>query len=146
MKHFLLILTFLILCFPVFSQSARERTRIAEEIRSVLLKQVSAWNRGDIQGFMRGYYNSEKLVFISGDNITRGWSPTLERYKRNYDSRGKMGVLSFSDLEFTFLSRKAAVVIGSWSLERANDRPHGKFSLVFRRFKKGWRIILDHTS
>ncbi|MEW6361199.1 MAG: YybH family protein [Pyrinomonadaceae bacterium] len=146
MKHFLLILTFLILCFPVFSQSARERTRIAEEIRSVLLKQVSAWNRGDIQGFMRGYYNSEKLVFISGDNITRGWSPTLERYKRNYDSREKMGVLSFSDLEFTFLSRKAAVVIGSWSLERANDRPHGKFSLVFRRFKKGWRIILDHTS
>ncbi|MCV5961012.1 hypothetical protein OFO30_37075, partial [Escherichia coli] len=83
-----------------------------EEIRSVLLKQVSAWNRGDIQGFMRGYYNSEKLVFISGDNITRGWSPTLERYKRNYDSREKMGVLSFSDLEFTFLSRKAAVVIG----------------------------------
>lgn len=146
MKHFLLILTFLILCFPVFSQSAREKTRIAEEIRSVLLKQVSAWNRGDIQGFMRGYYNSEKLVFISGDNITRGWSPTLERYKRNYDSREKMGVLSFSDLEFTFLSRKAAVVIGSWSLERANDRPHGKFSLVFRRFKKGWRIILDHTS
>lgn len=134
------------MCFPVFSQSARERTRIAEEIRSVLLKQVSAWNRGDIQGFMRGYYNSEKLVFISGDNITRGWSPTLERYKRNYDSREKMGVLSFSDLEFTFLSRKAAVVIGSWSLERANDRPHGKFSLVFRRFKKGWRIILDHTS
>ena len=108
--------------------------------------QVAAWNRGDIDGFMRGYWNSDDLIFVSGDNVTRGWRPTLERYKRSYDSRAKMGTLAFSDLEIKVLSRDAAVVLGSWALARDKDNPHGKFTLTFRRFREGWRIIIDHTS
>ena len=116
------------------------------EIEKVMNDQVAAWNQGDIDGFMRGYWNSEKLVFVSGDNITRGWRPTLDRYKRTYDSRAKMGVLTFSGLEITPLSKDSAVVLGSWSLAREKDNPHGKFTLIFRRFRMGWRIVIDHTS
>ena len=107
--------------------------------------QAAAWNRGDLEAFMQGYWNSEKLVFV-GSDVTRGWQPTLDRYKRTYGTREKMGTLTFSDLEITILSKDAAVVLGSWSLARATDNPHGKFTLVFRKFKEGWRIVLDHTS
>lgn len=117
-----------------------------QQIRKVMTDQAQAWNRGDIDGFMRGYWNSDKLIFVSGDNLTRGWQPTLDRYKKSYDTRAKMGTLTFSGLEINVLSKDAAVVLGSWSLARDGDNPHGKFTLTFRRFPEGWRIIIDHTS
>jgi ketosteroid isomerase-like protein len=126
----------------IFAQS--DKSKIA--IRKVMDDQAEAWNRGDIEGFMAGYWKSDKLTFISGTDVTRGWQPTLDRYKKSYDSRAKMGVLTFSDLEFTILSKDAAVVLGSWALKREKDDPHGKFTLTFRKFKEGWRIVMDHTS
>jgi len=108
--------------------------------------QAIAWNHGDIDAFMVGYWRSDKLAFVSGENVTRGWQSTLDRYKRTYDSRAKMGTLTFSDLEITVLSKDSAVVLGSWALQREGDKPHGKFTLIFRKFKEGWRIVMDHTS
>jgi ketosteroid isomerase-like protein len=132
---------------PAMAQTAAQRRQIESDIRRVMNDQLAAWNRGDIDGFMRGYWNSEDLVFVSGANVTRGWQPTLERYKKSYDSRSKMGTLTFSDLEINVLSRDAAVVLGSWALARDKDNPHGKFTLTFRRFPRvGLRIIIDHTS
>jgi ketosteroid isomerase-like protein len=115
-------------------------------IRKVMETQAAAWNRGDIDGFMDGYWRSEKLTFVSGTNVTRGWQQTLDRYKKSYDTRAKMGTLTFGDLEITVLSKDAAVVLGSWSLAREKDNPHGKFTLIFRKFKQGWRVVMDHTS
>lgn len=136
----------LALSTSVAAQSDKQRSAAVREITAVLNTQTDAWNRGDIDGFMRGYWNSEKLVFASGDNVTHGWQTTLDRYKRNYDSREKMGTLKFSDLEFNVISKDAAVVLGSWSLTRTSDNPKGKFTLIFRKFKDGWRIVHDHTS
>ena len=133
--------------FAIFASTAFAQTDKASiAIRKVMDNQSAAWNRGDIDAFMVGYWNSEKLVFISGDKVTRGWQPTLDNYKKNYDSRAKMGVLKFSGLEFSILSKDAVIVLGSWSLARDNDNPHGKFTLTFRKFKEGWRIVMDHTS
>jgi ketosteroid isomerase-like protein len=115
-------------------------------IRAVLDAQRDAWNRGDLEGYMDGYDRSPQTEFVSGDTITRGWQTVLDRYKKNYNSREKMGVLTFSDLEITILSKDAALVLGRWRLKRANDEPHGTFSLVFRKTKAGWRIVHDHTS
>jgi ketosteroid isomerase-like protein len=140
------IILFLAITFIGAVAVAAQNEKAATDIRKVMDDQATAWNRGDIDGFMRGYWNSDKLVFVSGANVTRGWQPTVDRYKRTYDSRAKMGTLTFSDLEITVLSNDAAVVLGSWSLARENDNPHGKFTLTFRRFKEGWRIIMDHTS
>jgi len=128
------------------AQSAAQRSRIGEDIRRVMDDQTRAWNRGDIDGFMDGYWRSEKLIFVSGDNVTRGWRPTLDRYKKSYDTRAKMGVLTFSDLEVDVLSKDAAIVLGSWKLKREKDEPKGKFTLTWRRFPAGWRIVIDHTS
>lgn len=124
--------------------------KIENEITKVLHVQTAAWNRGDIEGFMQGYWNSPQMTFVSGDNVARGWQAALDRYKKSYDSKAKMGVLTFSELEFTILSKDAAVVLGNWSLERTvdgkQDNPHGKFTLIFRKFKNGWKVVHDHTS
>ncbi len=128
----------------IFAQSKDEK--IKSDVRKVMNEQVTAWNKGDIDGFMKGYWNSPQMTFVSGDNVTKGWQPTLERYKKSYDSRAKMGVLSFTDLEITVTSKDSAVVLGRFTLVRENDKPTGLFTLNFRKFKDGWKIILDHTS
>ena len=115
-------------------------------IRAVLDSQRDAWNRGDIEGYMDGYDRSPDTVFVSGDRINRGWQMVLDRYKKSYDSREKMGQLTFSDVEITMLSKDAAAVLGRWRLKRANDEPHGTFTLLFRKTKSGWKIVHDHTS
>jgi ketosteroid isomerase-like protein len=116
------------------------------QIRSVLRAQQDAWNRGDIDGFMNGYARSASTVFVAQDTIRRGWETVRERYKEKYSDRAKMGALTFSDLEITLFSTDAAVVLGRWSLKRANDQPHGRFTLIFKRLPEGWRIVHDHTS
>ena len=116
------------------------------QIRSVLLVQQDAWNRGDIDGFMNGYARSPWTVFISEDEVRRGWETVRARYRKKYSDRAKMGTLSFSEIEITLLSPDVAVVLGRWNLKRSNDQPHGRFSLIFQRLSEGWRIILDHTS
>ena len=116
------------------------------EIRAVMAAQVVAWNRGDIDGFMNGYARAATTEFVSGDKLTRGWQTVRDRYKKKYDSREKMGTLTFSELKITPLSRDAAFVIGRWKLVRKNDKPHGRFTLLFRRTEAGWRIVHDHTS
>jgi ketosteroid isomerase-like protein len=146
MKIFTLFLMSMALTLNIAGQSESEKTRISGEIRKVMDDQAVAWNRGDIDGFMTGYWKSDKLVFVSTGKVTRGWQPTLDNYKKGYDTRAKMGVLKFSDLEFFVVSKDAAIVLGSWELTRETDKPHGKFTLTFRKFKEGWRIVMDHTS
>jgi ketosteroid isomerase-like protein len=121
-------------------------TKSIAAIRSVIETQRDAWNKGNIEGYMDGYDRSDNTVFVSGDTVTHGWQTVLERYKKGYDTREKMGQLTFSDLEFTILSKDSAVVVGRWLLKRANDEPHGRFTLIFKKTKQGWRIIHDHTS
>ena len=128
----------------VFAQSKDEKTKAA--IKKVMDDQTAAWNRGDIEGFMQGYWNSPEMMFVSGDNMTKGWQPTLDRYKKSYDSREKMGVLTFSELQITLTGKDSAVVFGRFTLVREKDKPTGLFTLNFRKFKDGWKIILDHTS
>src|ERR1700724_839464 len=118
----------------------------AAEIKAVLHAQQEAWNRGDIDAFMEGYRRSDETVFVSGDEVTRGWQKVLDRYKKKYSDRAKMGALTFSNLEITPLGNDAAVALGAWKLKRASDEPRGRFTLIFRRFSEGWRIVHDHTS
>jgi uncharacterized protein (TIGR02246 family) len=116
------------------------------EIQSVLSAQQDAWNRGDIDAFMNGYAQSASTVFVAEDEVRRGWETVRDRYRIRYSDRAKMGTLSFSDIEVTMLSPDAAVVLGLWRLKRANDEPHGRFTLIFKRLPEGWRIVHDHTS
>jgi beta-aspartyl-peptidase (threonine type) len=146
MKNAAVLILFFAVVAIAHAQSPSHRQKAESDILAVMDAQAAAWNRGDVEGFMLGYWNSPDLVFVSGANVTRGWQPTLDRYRKNYDSNEKMGALKFSDVEITVLSKDSAMVLGSWSLARASDNPHGKFTLIFRKFKNGWRIVHDHTS
>ena len=128
------------------SAQSNHNAKTEAAIRAVLDAQAAAWNRGDLEGYMDGYDRSLKTEFVGGDTITRGWQTVLDRYRRNYNSREKMGVLTFSELEISILSKDAALVLGRWHLQRANDEPHGTFTLLFRKTKAGWRIVHDHSS
>jgi ketosteroid isomerase-like protein len=130
----------------VVSAAPMQTKNATAQIRSVLRTQQDAWNRGDIDTFMNGYARSASTVFVSEDTIRRGWETVRARYREKYSDRAKMGTLTFSDLEITPLSTDAAVVLGRWSLKRANDQPHGRFTLIFKRLPEGWRIVHDHTS
>jgi ketosteroid isomerase-like protein len=137
---------FCILMATIVCAAPTQTQNATAQIRSVLFAQQQAWNRGDIDAFMNGYARSASTVFVSEDTIRRGWETVRERYRRKYSDRAKMGTLAFSDLEITLLSPEAAVVLGRWRLERAKDRPHGRFTLIFKRLLEGWRIVHDHTS
>ena len=115
-------------------------------IRTILDAQQQAWNRGDIDAFLTGYWHSPDLTFSGSDGISRGWDAVLARYKKNYPNRSAMGTLDFANLEFRFLGSDAALVLGHWHLKREKDELGGVFSLVWRRFPEGWRIVHDHTS
>lgn len=129
-----------------FSSQVKRETSIPAAVQAVLEAQRDAWNHGNIEGFMDGYARSETTVFVSDDTVTRGWQTVLDRYRKRYASREQMGTLTYSDLEITVLSNDAALVLGRWHLRRANDEPHGRFTLLLRRTKEGWKIVHDHTS
>jgi ketosteroid isomerase-like protein len=136
------------LAAPVFAQ--KNSPSAESEIRAMLDAQVTDWNRGDIEGFMAGYWKSDKTTFLGSGNVARGWQALLERYKRGYPDKKAMGTLSFSELEINLLGRDSAFIIGHWQLEREKDgkpdRPGGVFTLIVRKFPEGWRIVSDHTS
>ena len=131
-------------CVRMGSGEGQQETIAA--VRAVLDAQVEAWNRGDVEGYMEGYERAETTTFVSGDAVTRGWQTVLERYKKSYDTREKMGALEFSELDIKPLSPFYAQATGRWKLTRAADTPRGRFTLIFRRTDRGWRITHDHTS
>ena len=138
-----------IVSLNIYGKQSKTNSRDAKAIaaiRAVLDAQVAAWNRGDIEGFMDGYWRSPETVFVSGDTVTHGWQTVLDRYKKGYSTREKMGMLVFSDLEIKLISKDAAIATGRWQLTRAGDTPHGRFTLIFRKTSQGWRIVHDHTS
>lgn len=146
MRSLKLALATLLAMAPSFAQSKLEDR---EAIEKLLFDQQQAWNRGDLEGFMAGYWKSPELAFRSGGTVTRGWQETLDRYRRAYQAEGRsMGRLSFTDVEPDLLGPDRAMVTGRWELSQlpAGATPHGLFTLILARFPEGWRIVRDHTS
>jgi ketosteroid isomerase-like protein len=130
------------------AQSKSSDSAAKSAIEHVLHAQQEAWNRHDLERFMAGYWNSSELTFFSGAKQQNGWQATIERYRATYASPGhEMGKLEFSGLRIEMLGADAAFVRGAWQLTMADGKtPHGLFTLVFRRFPDGWKIVHDHTS
>jgi beta-aspartyl-peptidase (threonine type) len=122
--------------------------RDAAEILAVLQAQADAWNRGDLDAFVDGYHRSDQTVFAGGDKVHRGFDAMVRRYHEAYPTREKMGRLTFSRITFEQLEADRAVMTGAWELELAgtDKRPGGVFTLIWRKFDQGWKIVHDHTS
>ena len=143
-----LLLGISLLLFLDTSAGQDSADKVKPAVQHVLQQQQEAWNRHDLDGFMAGYWNSPDLTFFSGARQTSGWQGTIERYRRTYQGEGhEMGKLGFSDLNIQALSFDSAFVRGSWHLTLPDGKtPHGLFTLIFRKFPDGWKIVHDHTS
>ncbi|SRR5579871_5517806 len=141
MKKIMLFLLLTIVFFRSFSQSADELA-----VKAVLADQVSAWNRGNIDDFMKTYWNNDSLMFIGHGGITYGYTNTLNNYKKNYSDSSKMGKLFFTLLRMKKISQEYYFVVGRWFLKRTSGDIGGIYTLLFRKIKSKWVIVADHTS
>jgi hypothetical protein len=136
------------LFFTAHGKPAPENLKEADRtaIVAVLTSQQEDWNKGNVLGFMAGYWNSSELTFAGTRGFTRGWEPVMARYQRNYADKAAMGTLNFQELELRSLGPDAVLVLGKWHLQRQAGDVGGIFTLVFQRFPEGWRIVHDHTT
>lgn len=141
MKKWLLIFFTITLALPAFAQSKDEK-----EIRNTLALQTDAWNRGDLDAFMKGYWESDSLMFIGSKGVTYGYQQTLENYKQGYPDSSHMGKLKFEIVEVKRLSVIYFFVVGKWHLTRSVGDVGGSFTLLFRRVGNKWVIVTDHSS
>ena len=82
------VITVLAITMAAQKQKDDASPNVDAAVRAVLDAQVAAWNHHDLEGFMAGYWNSPELTFFSGATETKGWEPTLERYRRSYQAEG----------------------------------------------------------
>ncbi len=143
---FLLILFSCNMNNPNNTNSITQDSNEINAIKKILTEQQNCWNKGDIEGFMQGYWNSEELIFTSlSHKPAYGWENTLERYKSSYPTKESMGLLKFQILELQLNSEKTAALKGKWELIRENDHPYGMFWLDLKKFEENWLIIKDST-
>lgn len=140
MKKILLV-TALLCSITVMAQKDDEQT-----VRNILKRQNADWNAGNIDAFMKGYWESDSLMFIGKNGITYGWQNTLDNYKRNYPDTATMGKLHFDILSVKRLSVLYFSVVGKWHLTRTAGDVQGHFTLLFKKIKNQWVIVSDHSS
>jgi ketosteroid isomerase-like protein len=137
---------FLFVAFAFFTIQVAAQSNDETVVRKILNDQSAAWNRGDIEGFMKGYWENDSLMFIGKSGITYGWTKTLNNYKRNYPDTASMGKLAFTIISAKNLSPEYFHVIGKWRLQRSIGNLEGHFTLLFRKINGQWVIIADHSS
>lgn len=139
-----LLIIFISLFFLFDDLFAQPKDEIA--IRNVLKIQTAAWNNGNIEAFMKGYWQNDSLMFIGKSGITYGWQKTLDNYKKGYPDTAAMGKLDFVILEVKNLSPQNYFVVGKWHLARSIGDLSGHFTLLFKKIKGNWFIVADHSS
>ena len=137
--------TIFLTCFCFFSK-AQSSSETQLKIENVLSNQILAWNQGDLEGYMQGYWKSDSLVFIGKNGLTKGWKSTLENYLKSYPDKKAMGLLSFDLLKKQALGDDHFLIIGKWTLTRQKDILSGHFSLTWMKMDGKWLIIADHSS
>ena len=145
MKRVPIFILFVLIGCSAYSQQRLENDDIYA-VRVILKSQETAWNNADINTFMEGYWQSEKLVFVGSKGPTYGFLNTLERYKASYPNKEAMGTLNFDLLFIEQWDEKTIQVIGKFTLKRENDQPEGFFTLLFRKIDSVWKIVSDHSS
>jgi ketosteroid isomerase-like protein len=145
--HRLLLLALSVGAVPIPAHADEPITADSNDVLKLIREQESAWNKGDLKGFMAGYWNSPNLSFYSGRDIQHGWQQTFERYQKRYQGEGKeMGKLEFSDLTADRLAPGIVLARGRWKVQLKSETLDGLFSLIMEKKPEGWRIVHDHTS
>jgi ketosteroid isomerase-like protein len=135
----------IILTFIIISIMACNQDEDSLEIKKVMSLQEEAWNNGDIEQFMEGYWKSDSLMFIGKNGIKYGWQTTLDNYKASYPDKEAMGKLNFEIIKLE-VNGSSAYMLGKWKLLRKEDTPNGYFTLYWKNIEDKWVITIDHTS
>jgi len=117
-----------------------------QNVRKILSDQTIAWNKGNVEDFMKGYWNNDSLMFIGKSGVTYGYQNTLMNYKKNYNNADAMGTLSFDLIKVQRLSPEYYFVVGKWHLKRSIGDLGGHYNLLFRKINGTWVIVADHSS
>ncbi|MBD3415257.1 MAG: DUF3225 domain-containing protein [Candidatus Aminicenantes bacterium] len=145
MKKIITVLFMVSLIYVSCSRSQIDHESIQDTLFSIIKQQQKAWNNHNIEGFMADYWQSQDLTFQSGDQRLYGWETLLKRYQTNYAGE-KMGTLTFSDIRIKVLSEDSAYALGHWKVKQEDVTHKGVFTIIFKRFASGWKIIHDHSS
>jgi hypothetical protein len=141
MKKYFFSIALLMFCFSLLAQDKN-----AKKILAILERQTAAWNSGDINQFMNGYWENDSLMFIGKSGVTYGWTNTLNNYKKGYPDTAAMGQLSFTLIQVKKLSKKYYHITGKWFLKRSIGDVGGHYTLLFQKINGRWVIIADHSS
>ena len=134
------------LTLMLFSFKLNAQNKDESAIRAILAKQSAAWNQGNIEAFMKSYWENDSLMFIGKKGLSYGWTNTLNNYKKNYPDAAAMGQLIFTIIKVKPLSAQYEEVIGKWHLTRKDGDLEGHFTLLFQKIKGKWCIVMDHSS
>src|SRR5688572_30727220 len=137
---------YLFIAFTLFTSFCSAQSKDETAILQLLDDQTQAWNRGDIESFMKTYWKSDSLMFIGKNGVTYGWTNTLNNYKKNYPDTVAMGKLSFNILSVKRLSIEYFHVVGKWHLQRSIGDLSGHYTLLIKKIKGRWVIVADHSS
>ncbi len=146
MNKWVSVLVVLVMAFSACKDDVAFRSFKPEDVRAVLKEQQQAWNQGDLEGFMSGYWKSDSVKFIAKNGVVNGWSNMLGNYKKGYPDAAAMGKLQFDILAIEELEENHASVTGRWTLTETEKASTGHFLLIFRKMGDQWRIITDCTS
>jgi ketosteroid isomerase-like protein len=141
MYRIISVIAFIILCVGCKSPQNDEQA-----IRTMLEAQVKEWNKGNIDGYMHGYWNNDSLVFIGKSRPTYGYNATLERYKTGYPSTEQMGKLTTTIVSMKKISDDHYFIIGKWALARSIGDVSGSYTLLIKKISGEWVIVVDHSS
>ncbi|WP_443936668.1 YybH family protein [Pedobacter sp. MW01-1-1] len=141
MKKILIFALFFV-SFGAMAQTSKDKQAILE----LLEKQRSDWNSGNVEAYMQGYAKTDSLLFVGKSGPTYGWQKTLENYQKGYPDKSAMGYLTFGIKKIEFLNKDVAFVLGSWHLKREKDEPKGYFTLLLKKIKGDWKVVVDHSS
>ena len=126
--------------------SLNAQNKDEQSIRNILSGQTQQWNKGNIEGFMNGYWKSDSLLFVGKNGATYGYKTTLENYKKNYPDTVAMGKLKFTILKVQPLAPNCYFILGKWMLQRSIGNLDGHYTLLFRKINQKWVIVADHSS
>jgi len=144
MKKLLTVLALVLTTFVLAQKPANQKTK--EQVQRIFDQQIKAWNKGDLNAFMNGYWKDKRLLFVGSRGPTYGYENTLKGYQKGYPTKEAMGTLKFDIIEMRQWDRKTLQVIGKFTLIRESDTPTGHFTLLLRKIKGKWVIVSDHSS
>ena len=123
-----------------------ERNEVEAAVRDVFEAGCMAWNRGDLDGYLESYWDSDQTLWISNGSLTRGREAIIAAYKSRFSDPPQMGKLTLSELEVEVLTPTDAIAFGHWMLALDEESSQGFFTVQLRKIDGSWFYVSDHSS